>query len=153
MTTRAAAAALVVALLLAACGDEDSTSTATTTGVDPPAPETSEMTTSTTTEPIDPMFVQLCGVLNAALGGEVDVARMAFDHGPLHTLADAVIDIDRGVAARLLEAKEAVESRLAAPAPNPTLLVTDLEMLTAATADALVATGTPMSPTCDQETP
>lgn len=149
---RHAAALLAAGALLAACGDDDTdagTTLAPPTSTSPPT----EVTTSTAAPAVDPMFAQLCAVLNAALGGEVDVAKTAFDHGPLHTLADEVIDIDRGIAARLLEAKEAVESDLAAATPDPVALVRDLEALTAATAASLVATGTPVSPTCDLETP
>lgn len=154
MTTRTLAISLVTAgLLIAGCGDGDGTTAATTTRAEASTSETSEATTTTTATPVDPTFLQLCGVLNAAVGGEIDVAKSTFDDGPLHTLAAQTIDVDRGAAARLLEAKEAVESDLAAATPDGTALIADLEALTTATADALVVTGTPVLPTCDEETP
>ena len=97
--------------------------------------------------------MDLCGVLNAAQAGEIELVRSTFDHGPLHTLADEVIDIDRSVAARLLVAKEAVEADLANPTIDPSGLAVDLDTLVAATAEALTVTGTPMTTTCTEETP
>ena len=135
--TARSTAALVLAIgaLIAGCSNDDApTPTVTATGT-------------------DSGFLQLCGVLNAAEAGELDVARTTFDHGPLHALADEAIAIDRGVAARLLEAKEAVESDFATGAPEPAELVADLEALADATAAALVATGAPVPPTCDLESP
>ena len=88
---------------------------------------------------------------HAAVAGDVEVAKSTFDHGPLHTLADTVSDLDRGVAARLLEAKEAVESDLASPAPDEVTLVAHLEELVAATADALAATRAPSPVPCNPE--
>ena len=146
-------ALLTTSLLLAACGDDGGSVTGTTLPAQTSGPEDSEATTSTTAPPIDPAFTQLCAVLNAALGGEVDIVQTTFDHGPLHTLADEVIDIDRGLAARLLVAKEAVESDLASTTPEATDLVSDLESLIAAAAEAVVATDSPLFPTCDMETP
>ena len=127
----AAALVLAIGALIAGCSNNDAaTPTAT-----------------------DSAFLQLCGVLNAATAGELDVAQTTFDHGPLHALADEAIAIDRGVAARLLEAKEAVESDFSTGAPEPADLVADLEALAAATAAALVSTGAPVPPTCDLENP
>lgn len=142
---------LAVGLLLAACAADDGATTTTTTTHGLETSTTSEgADTTSTVAGANPTMAQLCAVLNAAAAGEVDVAKTTFDHGPLHTLADTVTEIDRGVAARLLEAKEAVESNLAAPAPDGAALVGDLEALIAATADALVATGSPRPPTCEE---
>ncbi len=98
-------------------------------------------------------LVQLCGVLESALAGDLDTVRSTFDHGPLHAIADATTDVDRRTAARLLEAKEAIESDLANPATNTATMAADLETLIAATTAALEATGTAAPSTCDQENP
>ena len=153
--TRRHTTALVLAagLLLTACGGDDSATTTTMRQSEPSRTAERAETTTSTVAAADPTIAPLCAVLNAAVAGEVDVAKTTFDHGPLHTLADTVTEIDRGVAARLLEAKEAVESDLAAPTPDGAALVDDLEALIAATEDALVATGSPSPPppTCDSE--
>lgn len=151
--TRRRTTALVLAagLLLTACGGDDDATTTTTRGPETSTTAEGAETTTSTVALADPTIAPLCAVLNATAAGEVDLARTTFDHGPLHTLADTVTEIDRGVAARLLEAKEAVESNLAAPTPDDAALVDDLEALIAATADALVATGSPPPPTCDSE--
>ena len=133
----AAALVLAIGALIAGCSNNDATTP----------------TVTTTPTATDSAFLQLCGVLNAATAGELDVAQTTFDHGPLHALADEAIAIDRGVAARLLEAKEAVESDFSTGAPEPADLVADLEALAAATAAALVSTGAPVPPTCDLENP
>lgn len=152
MTRRAAVGlAMSVGVLLSACGGENTAATTTTRWTETPTTAPPEDPTTSTTLETDPTIVQLCAVLNAASAGEIDVARSTFDHGPLHTLAATVTDIDRSVAARLLEAKEAVESDLAEPVPDGTALVTDLESLLSATADAIVATGAPRPATCDSE--
>lgn len=57
-------------------------------------------------------------------------------HTPLHELADTVGQADREVAARLLEAKFAVESAIAGDAPHP-LLQERLQTLTDHARDAL----------------
>lgn len=67
-------------------------------------------------------------------------------HTPLHELADAVGEVDREVAARLLEAKFAVESAIAGDAPH-TLLQDRLETLTDRARDALGRLDRP-APTC-----
>ena len=134
MTRQGALAAVAALLVLTACGDDS----------DPPArPRAAETT----------LVADLCVVLDAAAAGDVDRARSSFDHGPLHTLADDATGADRSVAARLLEAKEAVESGLAADDPDPDELVTDLDALIEATGDALEATGASTSPTCETENP
>ena len=143
---------LSAGILISACGGESDTTAPTSIEAESlTTAARADPTTTSSTVVADPTIPQLCAVLNAASAGEVDVARSTFDHGPLHTLADTAIDIDRGVAARLLEAKEAVEADLAGPGPDGPTLVTDLEALIVATSDALVATGTPSPPTCDSE--
>lgn len=143
-----AVVASLATLVVSGCSDDASTTTATTASS---VPTSAPRSTTTTTTPTDPLIGDLCAVLNAAAGGELEVAKTTFDHGPLHTLAEEVIAIDRSVAARLLEAKEAVEADLAVAAPDGSALVTDVEVLVSATADALAATGTPAPPTCDPE--
>ncbi|MGH2698818.1 MAG: hypothetical protein ACRDJL_06420 [Actinomycetota bacterium] len=79
----------------------------------------------------------LCEAQEAA-GRDFGQARMVFfdrAHNPLHDIAAAVGEIDRSSAARLLEAKQAVEAdfeRMAGPE-----LASDLGGLVAETRDAL----------------
>ena len=136
-----AGVAALALLIVSSCSDDAS-----------PTAET-QPTTAITTAPSASLITDLCAVLNAASGDEIGVARETFDHGPLHTLADEVTDIDRSVAAELLEAKEAVEADLAETAPDAVVLVDDLEALVTATANALGATGVPAPKTCDPENP
>lgn len=63
-------------------------------------------------------------------------------HTPLHELADDVATVDRQAAARLLVAKNAVESAMAEDAP-PAMLRHRLATLVAATSAALDTLGTP----------
>lgn len=151
MRLRVVVGLLTIGSLFASCGGQDDRTDPATSAS--PEPTTATEPSTSRTAATDPALAQLCGVLNAALAGELDVVRSTFDHGPLHTLADAAIDVDRGVAARLLEAKEAVESDLADPATAAATVAADLEALTTATAAALNATGTAVPPTCDQENP
>lgn len=144
---------MAVALVAGGCGSDDSGGQTTVTTTTSVTSVSVEMTTTNVSEPVDPMFTQLCTVLDVARAGEVGVAESTFDHGPLHTLADETIPVDRSVAARLLEAKEAVESDFAAATLDPATITADLEALADATAAALVATGTPVAPTCETETP
>ncbi|MGH8914904.1 MAG: hypothetical protein ACRDZM_10360 [Acidimicrobiia bacterium] len=58
-------------------------------------------------------------------------------HQPLHDLAAETTETDRSVAARLLEAKEAVESDF----DTQSDLIEDIRALIAATDNALAATG------------
>lgn len=55
---------------------------------------------------------RVCVALAAAAGGDLDEAQAVFDdvHVGLHTLATAVGERDRAVAARLLEAKQEAEA-------------------------------------------
>lgn len=149
--TIAVGMALATVFTAGGCGSggSDGQGTATTVRDTSVAGET----TTTAAAPVDPTFVQLCTVLDVARGGDVDTAKLTFDHGPIHTLADATIPVDRGVAARLLEAKEAVESDFAAASLDPTAITADLGTLVDATGAALVATGTAEAPACEPETP
>ena len=138
---------LVAVVILAGCGNGGRQAAATsTTRQDPPSP-------TTTSGPPDPVVAELCAVLDTARAGDVEEVRATFDHGPLHTLAEEVIELDRAVAATLLVAKEAVESDLAAPDTPPADITADLEALTSAAADA-IATRDDTPPTgCEVEDP
>lgn len=139
-----AAATVAALIVLAACGSGADDPPAAN---DAAATNEAERTTSTTSTPAaDPAFVQLCDVLASASGGDLEKVRTTFDHGPLHTLADAAIDVDRAVAARLLEAKEAVESGLTDPAMTAEQVATDLQALTEATGEAYAITDAPQPP-------
>jgi len=91
----------------------------------------------------------LCEASTKADKGDVDGAGKEFydtAHQPLHDLAAEVSDVDRAVAARLLEAKEAVESSLEG---DQSELGDSFHSLIAAADQALTATGhsqTPCSP-------
>jgi electron transfer flavoprotein alpha subunit len=79
----------------------------------------------------------LCDAKDAA-GQDPEEARMVFfdrAHDPLHDIAAAAGEVNRSSAARLLEAKQAVESDLNRTAG--TELASDLGALVAATRDAL----------------
>lgn len=74
--------------------------------------------------------------------GEVDLAREEFHdtvHQPLHDLAAETSDVDRTVAAALLEAKESIESGFASD-DGPMLKAT-IDELVVAVDEALRATG------------
>lgn len=143
------AVVLVVTLfagVVAGCGDNASRSTSptTTTGVGSHAGPTG-------TAPIASRFASLCSALDAAVAGDVAMARQSFDHGPLHELADAAIDVDRSVAAHLLEAKEAVESDLGNETTSADQIAQDLRTLIDATTDALTITAPPAPALCEPE--
>lgn len=83
----------------------------------------------------------LCSVKAQADAGEVAAARRTFfdsAHEPLHALASEAALRDRRAAARLLEAKEAVERGFAGPPPA---LAGHLDGLVGASRSAIVATG------------
>jgi len=84
----------------------------------------------------------LCQSADAARQGDARRARAVFfdhAHDPLHELAAAAQERDRGAAARLLEAKERVETGLGHAGPT---LAEDLETLALATGRAMAAAGT-----------
>lgn len=77
-----------------------------------------------------------------------DAADRAFRngaHGAIHDLARAVVEVDRGVAGRLHEAKQRAEDALAAG--DPRRIGTDLASLTRVTRVSLELVGEP-APTC-----
>ncbi len=93
-------------------------------------------------------YAGLCTARSAARSGDVVEARRAFldrSHQPLHELAAQATERDRAVAARLLEAKEAVEASLGRSSPTA---AADLDGLVDATGAALVATGRTRPPPC-----
>jgi hypothetical protein len=146
---------VLVSGLAASCGGGQDPRSEPASAAPEATPATEPRTSATVPSalPTETALTQVCGALNAALAGELDMVRSTFDHGPLHALADAATTVDRGVAARLLEAKAAVESDLTDPATPTGALVADLEALTAATAAAIGVTSTDVVPTCDQERP
>jgi hypothetical protein len=98
-------------------------------------------------------FASLCAVLDDVGAGDLQAANAGFDHGPLHELADQVTDIDRGVAADLLQAKEAVESALADDTTDPAEAAVLVAELTDATLAAYAAAGQPVPEPCTEENP
>ena len=85
---------------------------------------------------LGPLHASLCAVRHAAAGGDVAEARRIFAnraHHALHELAATTGEHDRAGAARLLEAKEAVEGGLAQASPE---LVRDLDRLISVTTRA-----------------
>lgn len=144
-SSRRAVGVVAVALLISACGSsDDDASKATTTSLSTDAAATSSRSLYS-----NRAFAQLCGVVDAARTGDLVEVRSAFDDGPLHTLAQATVDVDRAVAARLLEAKEAVEADLSEPTTSTAQVTEDLQTLIAATAAARQATGDPTRSTCE----
>lgn len=94
----------------------------------------------------------LCDASAAADVGELELARQGFydtAHQPLHQLAVEVADVDRALAARLLEAKESVESGLDSGGSE---LADSFLTLLGAVDDSLRATGhSPIA--CQPENP
>lgn len=144
--SRAAVTAAAV-LILAACGSEADDPPGTEEG--PATTEAAPTTSTNSSASSDPTFVQLCDVLASARSGSLESVHTSFDDGPLHTLANAAIDVDRGVAARLLEAKEAVESGLTDPAMTAARIAVDLERLADAAREAYAITDAPQPP-CEE---
>ena len=141
--------ATLFAALVSGCGDNDNNmtrSTSPSTTADIGADEG-----PTGTAPPDSRYASLCAALDAALAGDVDTARQAFDHGPLHELADAAVDVDRSVAAHLLEAKEALESDLGDETASADQIAQALRSLVDATTDALTITAPPAPALCEPE--
>lgn len=88
------------------------------------------------------LLVALCDAVAASPAEAAGI----FDrdaHGPLHELAARVAERDRRAAARLLQAKNAVERAADEPGAD---LQPRLDELVAATRDALVAVGSPAPP-------
>lgn len=98
-------------------------------------------------ETYEAAFAGLCDSFVAARDGRVEDASVIFTnevHGPLHDLAAAI-----GVrpAARLLQAKAAVEEDFSKGAPAEKT-ATDLIALAEVAGPAIAATGTPQPPPC-----
>ncbi len=92
-------------------------------------------------------FVGLC-LTRASARIDVNTARSTFydrSHDPLHALASDLASVDRALAARLLEAKEAVESDFRAE-PVPPSLGRDLDRLVQVTGEGLARLSLPAPP-------
>lgn len=90
----------------------------------------------------DAVIEALCEAEAAGEAGDATAAEAAFEdraHDGLHALAAEVQERDRAAAARLLEAKQAVESALrgGGPAPDLGALLGDLEEAARAALGAL----------------
>ncbi len=132
------AAVVTSAFLLGGCGGDGAT----------PAPSTAPSTTGRGEGAYEAAFAGLCAA-RASAGTDVNSARSTFydrSHDPLHSIASDLGPVDRALAARLLEAKEAVESDLRADRPPPSL-GPDLDRLVQVTAEALVRLSLP-APRC-----
>ncbi len=102
-------------------------------------------------DPYAPVLPGLCRSSAAARSGDVTGTERIFTdtlHGPLHDIARETAASDRGAAARLLEAKHAVEHGLQTASPDPAALGTNLDRLGQTTAAALVLTGHPAGQGC-----
>ena len=109
-----------------------------------------EGSTASNDDPYAQLYQGLCQA--RAQASQPEAAReIFFDrvHRPLHELATEAAGADRAAAAKLLEAKQAVERDLA---DDPQLLPGDLDRLTEATRRAIPATGRPTPDPC-QEAP
>lgn len=115
---RWALVAVAALTILVGCGDGDGGSPPAATVPGLPAPQ------------VDDAVKGLCQAREEA-GGDVNGARTTFydrSHEPLHVVARALEPVDRPLAGRLLEAKEAVEADLASPSRAPALSA-DLDRL------------------------
>jgi hypothetical protein len=129
----------VAVLVLVACGGENSATPPATSAPPTTAPEPAAYAVA---------FGGLCGTRGSA-GTDMRLARTTFydrSHDPLHSLAGDLEPVDRVLAARLLEAKEAVESGLRADRPPPSL-GPDLDRLIEVTGQALARLSLPV-PRC-----
>lgn len=128
--------ALVLALLLVACGERGSEIPSSGVGG------------SATSVDGSRLVAALCDTHE--LAQDPEEAARAFQtgaHGPLHELAAAVTEADRGVAAELHEAKQRAESALASGDGDD--IDTTVASLTAATRTSLELLGQ-SPPTCDE---
>jgi hypothetical protein len=130
-----------VALVLAGCGGDDSA----------PSPATAAPATATTAASgrgYEAALLGLCAA-RAAVGTDVNSARSTFydrSHDSLHSIAADLEPLDRPLAARLLEAKEAVESGLRSDRAPPSL-GPGLDRLVEVTGQALARLSLPV-PRC-----
>ncbi|HEX2192478.1 MAG TPA: hypothetical protein VHH09_04740 [Acidimicrobiales bacterium] len=139
----ALAVGALAAVSLVACGDDEP---------DPlPPPIVYDTTVPSTTAPAaatyGAAFEGLCAA-RAAAPTDVNSARTTFydrSHDPLHSLARDLEPVDRVLAARLLEAKEVVESDLRGEPPPPSL-AGDLDRLREVTGQALARLSHPVPP-------
>ena len=93
-------------------------------------------------------YTALCEVLQQATDGDLAAAHTTFVddvHGPLHDLAGDAAEVDRPASARLLEAKERVESGFDTLDPS---IVTALEELVARLGTVIVSLGHTEPPAC-----
>lgn len=130
MTGSALALVVITAALTAGCGDDSRSTT-------PPS------------TPDAGVIAALCAASDMARADDSDGARTIFfdrAHDVLHQLATDVGDDDRGAQARLLEAKQRVETSLSATSTPE--LVADLDSLAQAAEDALEANGDPRPEPC-----
>ena len=94
---------------------------------------------STTGHSLEGLADGVCGVARQARAGDPAAARALFVgrvHEDLHQLADELSEMDRAVAARVLEAKQRVEDDLDRPVAPPDL-GSDADELVAATGEGL----------------
>ena len=98
------------------------------------------------------LITDLCDLRASAAAADAGAVRVQFfdrAHEPLHRLARQLDDGHRGQAARLLEAKQVVESQLTqGRAPDP---VEDLDPLIAETGEGLALLGADIAPSCALE--
>jgi hypothetical protein len=131
----------MVALAVAGCGGDDSS--------EPPATAARATTTAAPAgRDYEAAFLGLCAA-RASGATDVNSARSTFydrSHDPLHSIARDLEPVDRALAARLLEAKEAVESGLR-PDRAPSSLGPDLDRLVEVTGQALARLSLPV-PRC-----
>lgn len=95
--------------------------------------------------PLQLAYQGLCDARTIAEAGDMWGASDIFNsrsHAYLHEVAAKIQAVDREVAARLLEAKQAVEAQLATPdSANPQLVVSSLSTLEAALGDSAEGLG------------
>jgi len=137
---RTAIVATALALAASACSGS---------GGSRPAGNASPGRTSSTAG-VPPLVVAVQGLCLARSQADADAksVRGTFydrSHEPLHTLARTLETIDRGLSARLLEAKEAVEADVNAQ-PLPATLAADLDHLIDVTGQVLERLAVPAIP-------
>jgi hypothetical protein len=143
---RSLLAAAVAALTLAACSGGAGPSGEPTSDAAPQTP--SAATAAGDVDGVDGerLVAALCDAAAADTVEAADRRFMSGAHGPLHDLARAVVEVDRQVAARLHEAKQAAEAALAAGEQHD--VERRLAELTEATRTSLEALDQP-APGCD----
>ncbi|MBA3652589.1 MAG: hypothetical protein H0W70_00165 [Actinobacteria bacterium] len=100
--------------------------------------------------PYGAAYAGICNAISAAKADNAGRARTIFfnvSHQRIHELAAATEPVERGIAARLLEAKQRVEAEFLAAKPNTTLRA-DLVRLGVAMAKAMTVTAHVHPPTC-----